>query len=519
MGRNIKDKKMIKIVVSIIILLALLVAILLVRQSITKQSDQKEIEKIKSYTTMDEFKSVEEVAKYMECNYIKEETSKEENYKLDIYMQIKVLPYSDDTSNEAFYNNLISYCAKVLKFENFRIIDKKNNITIEVICDKEKEAIKSIIINGESDYFAKRDSETQIKNYKETKQINITVQSEILKNLINNKWRLKESDIGTKESTFNSYDIYFDEGVEVRRVDNKVFNIVFTDKYKQSVANNITTATSKEAIIKRLGTPTFEDLQTGVFGYKGNEIYVFFNTENEISIYSIFDTNEQDDKFTELIDSYLNDGDINNFRNKLKNLWTDYNKAETKQENVLQYALKGFEIYDSNINIYSNFKSKLYKNFSIDDLKTELLNKDKIQFKNLDLVFKNELDRNKGVNSTKYALDNFVTVNYDENQNENNKKSNNKFLDYKEYSDKNIFSVKFISKTKEYANSELKEYVNYGMWINENIYIYSIKNKGIYMYNAITRKYGTLIEGNDEFKLISCQNNIIKYDEKQIKLK
>ena len=151
MGRNIKDKKMIKIIVSIIILLALLVAILLVRQSITKQSDQKEIEKIKSYTTMDEFKSVEEVAKYMECNYIKEETSEEENYKLDIYMQIKVLPYSDDTSNEAFYNNLISYCAKVLKFENFRIIDKKNNITIEVICDKEKEAIKSIIINGESD--------------------------------------------------------------------------------------------------------------------------------------------------------------------------------------------------------------------------------------------------------------------------------------------------------------------------------------------------------------------------------
>ena len=123
------------------------------------------------------------------------------------------------------------------------------------------------------------------------------------------------------------------------------------------------------------------------------------------------------------------DGDINNFRNKLKNLWTDYNKAETKQENVLQYALKGFEIYDSNINIYSNFKSKLYKNFSIDDLKTELLNKDKIQFKNLDLVFKNELDRNKGVNSTKYSLDNFVTVNYDVNQNEINKKSNNKFLD------------------------------------------------------------------------------------------
>lgn len=517
MGKNIKDKKMIKIIVSIIILLALLIIILTVRKSITKQGSQKEIEKIKLYTTIDDFKSVEEVAKYMECNYINEETSKEENYKLDIYMQIKVLPYSNDTSNEEFYNNLTSYCAKVLKFENFRIIDKKNNITVEVICDKEKEGIKSMIINGESNYFAKRDSEAQIKNYKETKQTDITIQSDILKNLINNKWILKESDIGTKESTFNSYDIYFDEGIEVRKVDNKVFNIVFTEKYKQSVVNNITTATSKEDIIKVLGTPTFEDKQTGVIGYEGNEIYVFFNTENEISIYCNLNLYEQDEEFTELIDSYLKDRDINNFKSKLKNSWIDYNKVETKQENIIQYALKGFEIYDNTINIYSNFKSKIYKNLSMDNLKNELLNKDEIEFKNVDLVFKNESDRNKSVNSTKYALENFETVEYDENQND--KKSNTKFLDYKEYSDKNVFSVKFISKTKEYANSELKEYANYGMWFNEYIYIYSIQNKGIYMYNVATRKYGTLIEGNDEFKLISCQNNVIKYDEKQIKLK
>ncbi len=213
---NKRDKRLIKIIVSIIIVLILLLILVITRLRNVTVQENKELDRIKSYTTIDDFKTVEEVAKYLECDYIKQEKSKVENYNLDFYIKIKLLPYTDNNSNESFYNKLISYSAKVLNFDNFRIVDKENNNIIEVICNKEKEAIKTIIINGESNYFAKRDSEIQMNDFKQVKETNLTIQSDILTKLISSNWRLKESDIGTKESTFNSYDIYFDEGIELR---------------------------------------------------------------------------------------------------------------------------------------------------------------------------------------------------------------------------------------------------------------------------------------------------------------
>lgn len=519
MMENKKDKKIIKIIVSIIIVLVISLIFVIIRLSLERKNEAQEIERVKSYTTIDDFKTVEEVAKYLECDYIKQEKSKEENYKLDIYIKIKILPYTDDSSNEVFYNNLVSYCAKVLKFDNFRIIDKEHSITIEVVCNKEKENIKSIIINGEENYFAKRDSQIQINNYEQVKETNLTIQSEILTKLISNDWRIKESDIGTKESTFNSYDIYFDEGIEIRKIDNKVFNLVFTEKYKSNVVSNISTATSKENIIKILGNPAFEDNQTGVIGYKGKDIYVFFNTENEISIYKVLKEIKEDEEFSELLDKYIENKNTEEFMNKIKQIWNDYDKSQVNSSiKELRYSLKGLEVTNSSINIYSNFLTNLYKEKSVDEFRSEILTANGIIFYNSDLVFKNESDRNKSLNSTKYALENFIIAKYDDEENNNIIESSD-FLEYKTYGDENIFSVKFISKNKNYANSELKENINYGLWINDYLYVYSIKNKGIYLYNARTREYATLVTGNDEFKIISYENHILKYDEKQLNFK
>lgn len=519
MGKNVKDKKMIKIIGCIMILLILLVIILIARQSITKQSDQKEIEKIKSYTTIDDFKSIEEVAKYMDCTYIKEETSKEESYKLDIYMQIKVLPYSNDTSNEEFYNNLTSYCAKVLKFENFRIIDKKNNITIEVICDKEKEGIKSMIINGKRNYFTQKNSEAQVKNYKEIKQTNITIQSDILKNLINNKWRLKESDIGTKESTFNSYDIYFDEGIEVRKVDNKVFNIVFTDKYKQSVANNITTATSKEAIIKSLGTPTFEDEYTKTIGYKGKDIYLFYNQyEHQISIYPVIEDYETEE-FAKCVTKYLNGESITGLINDIKEIWSDYDICKTQENKViLQYSLKGLCISinygnENGVVFYNNYKGNISEDVDFKSvLNGEKSLPDKLFINNSDLVYNSEI-----IKMSEY-FGKQMELNEDINDNEKEYKSS-KFHLYAKNNGNDEYLIQLISKDNECPDVEIKEYVNSYMWLDDYNLVYSIKNKGIYLFNAKYRKYGTILTGNEDFKLIELKNGILKYDEKTIKLK
>lgn len=512
---NKKDKRLIKIIVSIIIILILLLILVITRLRNETVQEEKELDRIKSYTTIDDFKTVEEVAKYLECDYIKQEKSKVENYNLDFYIKIKLLPYTNDNSNESFYNKLISYSAKVLKYDNFRIIDRENNNIIEVICDKENENIKTIIINGESNYFAKKDSEIQMNNFKQVKETNLTIQSDILTKLISSNWRLKESDIGTKESTFNSYDIYFDEGIEIRKIDNKVFNIVFTDKYKLNILNNITTDTSEEDIIKKLGEPTFEDDQTEVIGYKGKEIYVFFNTEKEISIYRVIQESKEDKDFSELLDKYIENKNTEEFMNKVKQIWNDYDKSQVNSNiKQLRYSLKGIEVTNNSVNIYSNFLTNIYKGKSIDEFKSEVLTATGIIFHNSNLVFKNETDRNKSQNSTKYVLEHYDIGKY--NNKANNNIESNEFLAYKVYSNENIFSVKFISKNNNYANSELKENINYGLWINDYIYVYSISNKGIYAYNARTREYVTLVTGNETFKIIGYANNILKYDEKQL---
>lgn len=516
---NKRDKKLIKIIISIIIILILLLILVIAKLRNMSVQEDKELDRIKSYTTITDFKTVEEVAKYLECDYIKKEYSKVENYDLDFYIKIKLLPYTDNNSNENFYNKLISYSAKVLGFDNFRIIDKKNNIIIEVVCDKEKENIKSISINGESNYFERRDSEIQKNNYQEVKETNLTIQSDILTKLINNNWRIKESDIGTKETTFNSYEIYFDEGIQIRKIDNKVFNIVFTDKYKQNVVNNITTDTSKEEIIKLLGEPTFKDEQTEVIGYKGKDIYIFINVEKEISVYRVLQESKEDKEFSELLDKYIEDKNTEDFMNKVKQIWNDYDESQVNGSiKQLRYSLKGLEVTNNSVNIYSNFLPVIYKGKDINQFKTEVITGNGVAFYNNDLIFKNETDRNKSLNSRKYVLENFANSKYDNDKNSNSIESS-EFLEYKSYSDEGTFSVKFISKTGRYPNSELKQYVNNSLWINDYIYIYSITNNGIYAYDTRTRNYATLVTGNEEFKDLKYENNKLFYNDKQISFK
>ena len=137
-----KNKKNIIIISKIlVVLISLLIIILLVAKS--KDEEQKLISQVKQYTSIEDFKTLEEVSAYMECNFKKQEASKDENYDTDIYMQIKLMPYTDNESNKGFYDKLIQYSASVLKYQNFRIIDLKNKITIEVLCNTESKKVKS----------------------------------------------------------------------------------------------------------------------------------------------------------------------------------------------------------------------------------------------------------------------------------------------------------------------------------------------------------------------------------------
>ena len=81
-------------------------------------------------------------------------------------------------------------------------------------------------------------------------------------------------------------------------------------------------------------------------------------------------------------------------------------------------------------------------------------------------------------------------------------------------------NVKFISKDDKCINSELRESLNYYVWADNDNFIYSIENRGIYLYNVTLRKYATIITGsNEKFEIKEYKNNILKYDDKSINLK
>ena len=362
----------------------------------------------------------------------------------------------------------------------------------------------------------KEKSELQIKNYQETKITDFTIQSDIINKLINNNWRILDSELGSKESTFNSYDIYFDEGIEVRKINNQVFNIVFTDKYIGNLVNNITTSTSKEEIINILGEPTFEDAQTDVIGYKGKDIYVFFNTESQISIYRV-EKNEIKSEISDLINKYNDETNNTKLIEEMKEIWNEYDKYKTTEYSIeLRYTFRGLQINSDTIKIYSNYVGKIYNDKTLVELMEQNAIPEQVIYINKDLIFITEVDRNKSINSTKYALNNYSSVVYEDDIQEI---TSREFLQYKTYLSEDTFTVQFVSKTRSVPNSELKEAINSGTWINDNVYVYGINNKGLYAYNAKTREYATLLTGNENFNIVQYEDYILKYDDTELRFK
>ena len=514
-----KRKKLI-IILSIIIVILLIILIIL-NSILKKKKNQEEIQNIvNSYTSIEEFKTIEEVAIYLGCEYKKQEISNDQNFNVDIYMKIKILPYTDGKSNEGFYKKLIAYSASVLNYQNFRIIDKSNNLTIEVMCDKDNKLIEEYYINGEDNYFSKNDSKKQLKEVG-SEGNNITklnIQSKIITDLIKNKWSSNGLNFGTKESSFNNYDIFHDEGIRVKEIDGKIYNIIFTEKYKDKIANNITTNMTKDQIIKSLGNPTFSDEAYDFIGYKSEDIYLFYNSKKEISIYRI-EKNYNSDEFAKIVDSYIENGDTDKMIEDIKEKYTDYDKFEVyNNELELQYTLKGFSIrfkagLSKGIQIYNNYSGKIYSNLKVEDL----INKDdlpnNINFYNEDLVKKAELIR---IQERENAI--FSCI--DEKSKKQDLSQSNKYYLNKKILEDGSYKIQFIASNSNYIDSELRECVNYYIWMDDDNFIYSIENRGIYLYNATSRKYTTLITGNEEkFEIKEYKNNILKYDEKMVKIK
>ena len=217
-----------------------------------------------------------------------------------------------------------------------------------------------------------------------------------------------------------------------------------------------------------------------------------------------------------MINEYLENKDINKLVQDVKERYKDFDRYSNNSDGLdLRYSLRGIEIdfnkkSDSGIKIYKNFTGTLYNGSKLENLKDKI--SDNIIIKNENSVWNAEVER---------LINNYLTE-YNastEMLNDPNKNNSNKFYAIKESLSNNLYKIGFLSIDGEHANSELKENVNDYIWIDDYNFLYSIKNSGIYIYNVISRKYGTLISGKEEFKLKEYSENILKYDDKSIKIR
>ena len=208
-----KRKKI--IIISIIIILLFLITILLVKLGQEKkrqQHIQEETARVKQYTSIQEFKNMEEVALYLNCTFIKQEEVQDSNINYNVYMKLPEEVCSNKAENRTFFENLIQYSAHALDYKNFCIIDEKNNTKVLVECNHDNKTVNAYSIDGVVNYFEKQQNTENMNNLKQIKPINIEITSQQLKQIISNSWSTNNINLGTSESTYRNYDVYFDEG-------------------------------------------------------------------------------------------------------------------------------------------------------------------------------------------------------------------------------------------------------------------------------------------------------------------
>lgn len=382
-----KTKKIILLIIAIIVF----VAIIVIRNLLIANKAKN-----KQYNSLDDFQNPKEVIEYMGGQYIKENESTDENFKLDIYAKFKVDLYTGEISNEEHYREMIRIMAYTLKFDNFRIADEEKQILIAVICNKENSSIERTYINGYDNYFAKENSKIDFNKMGNVELTEFNIQSPELIQLINENWNKGLINTSNIQDEFDNY-IYLNNGIAIRNVYKNVFNIVFKNGYKEDVLNGINTSTSLKDVIKKLGEPTFGSIEEGLIGYKGHEIYAFFSL-GEISIYRV-EKYENTEELINILKRFKDDRNVKKFVSAITDMWKDYDlyRYDTKYVNLI-YSLKGIKIQFNVTDSHGLIVGNNYVGNRKDLVKLqEELGLKEIYFENTDFVYETEQTRKNDV--------------------------------------------------------------------------------------------------------------------------
>ena len=496
------------ILISIAILIFLLLIFITAIASITNKNNEKNNEILTG-----KFSSIKNILEYYGCVYKGEKSSEQQGFRLDIYTSFKYELYDEDKSNEKFYNSVIEKIAEFLNYNSFRLIDtnKSEPIEIKVICDKTK--IQTIYINDIEDYFIYMDSKFSISKYNQLKVTEFNIQSPELQECISSNWSTNVN-FGSREAIFQNYYIYLDEGIEVKRISGKIYNIVFTKNYGKPVVNGFTIGEKYDIIISRMGKPTFQNEDGSIIGYKGKDIYVFFS-DNQISVYR--NTPESGyDEFFELADKLIDkEYSVLEFMNELTYLWPDYEEYTYTQDTVfLTYPNKGIDV---KINYDNTDGIVIYNNIGVeqDIVNRYLEHTEFVAQLQIDNIFNSEKRRIKKENEFSNNCKEYM----EKYESEDTRNRGNLYNYYAKLdTNDQIIAIYFIPNSNNYAKCELQDNVDTYIWLNEFCLAYSIKGKGIYYFDLANQVKGVIKTGDDDFEIKSYENNILTYGDNQISI-
>ena len=345
-------------------------------------------------------KTLEQIAEYYECEFLKEKNANEKGYSKKIFWIYDVPPVDTDDGIQykEQYETVLKAIAAQIK-ENFILIDNKHSIEIRVKYNPENNKI-SYLINNDNNFFQNEANKQIAKLQKEKPTTTINIISTELQHTIENEWSRKKSEntYGNKIKSESNYDVY-SNGIKVKTINSKIYNLIFVKEYKGNVFENITAGMSNETIRSILGEPTYENTEADLLiGYKTEKFYVFFSN-GQISIYPVESFDENKNKqFAEIISEYINNTNIyKETLQKVTQLYPDYSEYIQNEDSIdLKYPLKGFEIKmgkgeRTGIYIYENYKGKISPNITKEDLESKTLNN--IYLVDSNFIFEEELNR------------------------------------------------------------------------------------------------------------------------------
>ncbi|MBQ7409995.1 MAG: hypothetical protein IJW20_01260 [Clostridia bacterium] len=385
-----KNKTMKKLVLVIFILFFCLLCLLLALQKFENQENIK-VSTEGMVHIEEKPENPEEVMEKYESTHI--DKSEEDNI---IYATLAKDLYNEDgSSNEKFVKDLVDDLKPFYENEDFSIIDKNRKITIDADYDQESETY-DIIINGVEEFYDNTDGKdyVAVQDSEIVKGTNFTVREYFLNKLEVHDGYFSQiaSELGEGTELDNGYTSYKDGLIKIRTVDTgAVRNIIYDSSYETYYTNQIKNGMSLKEIEEYEPKHDFGSVEEGYLGYRQFSFYIFFYPE-EVSVYSY--AYRENEKFEWILSEYLEDGDLEQFVDRIKKKWKVYDKLEYNPETQSAYIListRGVEIDIKN----NNPKGvKLYSNYYFTDYTRQLVKNGKISFEaNTDLVNEVEKER------------------------------------------------------------------------------------------------------------------------------